>query len=295
MAKSKEQAALALAPQDEAAALAVFDDFNFENDGLEEIDAEDIRFAVKVWNMRSKKPEGGLFQVDEFFDTLTEKTARELRCVFVSLHKTNDYAYFDNSTQETVRVCSSYNRIEGTLRTTHPTLGLAEGTVRKCETCPDSEWRKERDKDGRERNVRPCAPVYGVIGIELDDEGNPTSPFMIRFKKTSLQPFKSYLQKHHIKKRQDPKTRKMVDVPLFGYAVRITLEADKGGQYAVPIIERGDVMPRELLISLSEQVKHFREMADDVTRAAEKKETQHGAEGVVETQGEPLRSDDFAG
>jgi len=293
MAKSKDQSALALAsPQDEAGGLAVLDELEFEVTGMEEIDADDLRFSTKVWNMRSKRPDGkGLFQVDEFFDTLTEQTTRELHCVFVTLHKTNDYAFFDNDKQETVRVCTSYDRETGTLRAQHPDTGQPAGTVRPCATCPDALWHK----DDKGKNVRNCAPVYGVIGVELDGDGNPTSPFMIRFKKTSLQPFKAHLQKHHIKRRQDPKTRKMVDVPLFAFSVRIRLEADKGGQFAVPILERGDVLSRDLLLQLSEQAKGFREMADDVTRAAEKKETQVGEGGAVETQGEALRADDFAG
>lgn len=291
MAKKNEGAALAVPPQTEDEnSLAMLDDFEFEVNGLEEVDAEDLRFAVKVWNMRSRKPDGkGLFQVDEFFDTLTEQTTRELRCVFVTLHKTNDFAYFDNNTQETVRVCTSYDRVEGTMRTTHPQSGQPEGTVRKCETCPDAEWRKV---DGK--NVRNCAPVYGVIGIELDEADQPLSPFMIRFKKTSLAPFKNHLQKHHIKRRRDPKSGKMVDVPLFAFATKIRLEADEGGQFAVPIIERGDVVPRELLVQLAEQAKSFREMATDVTRAAEKKESQHHTDDAVETTGQSVRADDFA-
>jgi hypothetical protein len=293
MARKTEQgAALAVVSQaDETNALAALDDFDFEVNGLEEIDAEDLRFAVKVWNLKGKRSEGpGLYQIDEFLDTLTEQTTREIRCVFVTLHKTNDYSFFDNDKKETVRVCSSYDRVQGILRTTHPYSGQAEGTVRECQSCPDAVWRK----DDKGKNVRNCAPVYGVIGVELDEAGNLLSPFMIRFKKTSLAPFKTHLQKHHIKRRQDPKTRKMVDVPLFAFSVKMRLEADEGGQFALPVLERGDVLPKELLMQLADQAKSFRDMADDVTRAAEKKETQHHADGAVDATGQGIRADDFA-
>ena len=292
MTKKNESAALAVAPETENEnSLAMLDDFDFEVNGLEEVDAEDLRFAAKVWNLKGKRADGpGLYQVDEFLDTLTEKTTRELHCVFVTLHKTNDYSYFENNTQETVRVCSSYDRVEGTLRTTHPYSGQPEGTVRTCETCPDAQWRK----DDKGKNTRNCAPVYGVIGVELDEAGEPLSPFMIRFKKTSLAPFKNHMQKHHIKRRRDPKTGKMVDVPLFAFAVKIRLEADEKGQFAVPIIERGNVVPRSFLVQLAEQAKAFREMASDVTRAAEKKESQYHSDDVVETTGQGVRADDFA-
>lgn len=291
MARKNDQSALAVvSPLDDAAGLSVLDDVSFDVSGLEEVDAEDLRFAVKVWNLRQKRSDGkGLHQVDEFFDTLTEQTSRELSCVFVTLHKTNDYSVFDNTLQETVRICSSYDRVHGTLRVPHPTTGEVEGTVRACDSCPDALWRK----DDKGKNVKNCSAVYGVIGVELDDAGNPTSPFMIRFKRTSLGPFKTHLQKHHIKRRQDPKTRKMVDVPLFAFAVKMRLEADEGGQFAVPVLERGPVLPKELLVQLADQAKAFREMADDVTRAAEKRESQHHVDDAAESSS-TLRADDFA-
>lgn len=292
MAKKQEQAALAVAPRDESSALAEALDFDFDVSGLEEVDAEDLRFAVKVWNMRSKKPNSeDFFRVDEFFDTLTEETTRKLRCVFVTLHKTNDYSYFDEAKQETVRVCTSYDRETGTLRMDHPHLPqLKEGTERQCEGCPDAQWAKNE----KGKNVRNCSSVYGVIGVEFDANGNLASPFMIRFKKTGLNPFKTHMQKHHIKRRKDPKTGKMVDVPLFAYAVEVTLKADPKGQFAVPEITRGELLPREIIMQLAEQAKSFREMAVDVTKAAERKEAATGSDNVVETTGSELKPNDFA-
>jgi hypothetical protein len=304
MAK-KNEAAAAAAPEQTAlassgdAALGFLSEFNFEFTGLEEVDREDLRFAAKVWNMKSRKPGGGpndFFRVSEFFDTLTEQTQPTLRCVFVSLHKTRDYSYFDNGANETVRVCTSYDCVTGRLRIAHPRLDLAAGVKRQCETCPDKEWHKEVDKQGTERNVRDCAIVHGVIGVELDDQGELQSPFMIRFKKTSIEPWRKYMRQHHIKKWKDPRTRQLVDVPLFVYPVTISLEADKGGQFATPVFTRGEPLPRELIAELAEQAKNFREMAADVTRAAENMEQKHHVDDNAPAGGAGgnLNSSDFA-
>lgn len=296
MARKTEQTALATVEESRSlmtvdqAALADAFDFSFDVDGLEEVDSEDLRFAVKVWNMRSKKPDSDdFFRIDEFFDTLTEQTTRELNCVFVTLHKTNDYSYFDNDKNETVRVCSSYDREVGKLRVMHPESGQAEGTERNCDGCPDSAWRK----DAKGKNVRNCAPVYGVIGIELDPVGGFGAPFMIRFKKTSLRPFKEHMQKHHIARMKDA-NGKAANVPLYAFGVKIKLQADPGGKFAVPVIERGPLLQRVELQQLAEQARAFRDIASDVTKNAEKKESQHGGD-ALETSGETVKDSDFQG
>jgi hypothetical protein len=275
--------ALATASNDEASALAAAFDFDFESTGLEEVDAEDLRFAVKVWNMKGVIPgtDGDTYRVNQFFDTLTEKTQKSLKCVFVTLIKSNDYSYFDNAKNESVRVCTSYDRVTGTLRSDHPKLTqLKEGDTRACEACPDAQWVKV---DGK--NTKACASVYGVMCVELNDDLSPGSAFMMRFKKTALNPFKTHMQKHHIKRRKDTKTNQLADVPLFAYAVDITLKISENGNYAVPVIEKGELLPRDLLVQLADQAKAFREMSADVSRVAEKKESAHGIDGAIDTDG----------
>jgi hypothetical protein len=293
MAKGKaaEQTALAavpsqtsavVAPQSpEALALAQALDFDFDSTGLEEADAGDLRFASKIWNLKKKRSDRDEFhRIDEFYDTLTEETTRELNCVLVTLHKTADYSFFDNAANETVRVCTSYDRVTGKLRVQHPVTGAAEGTERPCAGCPDAQWVKS--PDGK-KNVRNCSDVYGVIGFEFDTDGSIASPFMIRFKKTGLNPFKTHLQKHHLKRRKDPKTGRLVDVPLFAYPVKIKLEADPGGLFAIPVIERGEVLSRDIIQQLAEHCSTLSAMANDVTRLAETKESQHGADAIDTT------------
>lgn len=296
MARKNDSAALATTNEgaslavDDMAALAAAFDFDFTSTGLDEIDREDLRFAAKIWNMTMKKPgsENEFMVKNEFFDTLTEKTQRELFCVFVTLHKTNEFSYYDNTLEETVRVCTSYDRVTGVLRAKHPKLTmLNEGDTRSCEKCPDAQWQK----DEKGKNVRNCAPSYNVIAIEMDPQGNMLSPFMIRFKKTGLAPFKTHLQKHHIGRMKD-RSGRAGNVPLYAYGVRITLQMDEKGKYAFPVIERGGILPREMLKQLDEQVKYFEEISSDVTRVAETQETKHGAD-VVETKGETLSSSDY--
>lgn len=299
MARKNDSTALATT-NEQGAALAVDDmaaigeafDFDFQSTGLDEIDREDLRFAAKIWNMTMKKPgTANEFLVKhEFFDTLTEKTQKEIFCAFVTLHKTNEYSYFDNAIDETVRVCTSDDRVTGTVRGKHPKLPmLNEGDTRACDKCPDASWQK----DEKGKNVRNCVPVYNVIAVEMDAQGNVLSPFMIRFKKTGLSPFKTHLQKHHIGRMKDRRTGKPANVPLYAYGVRITLTMDEGGKYAFPVIERGGILPREMLQQLDEQARYFAEISADVTRVAEKQESQHGAD-VVETKGEQLSGSDYA-
>lgn len=294
MAKKTQAEAAAPAPEPESEQTALATDafdFEFESDGLEEVDAQDIKFPVKAWNIKGKRNDGSneLHRVDEFFDTITEKVQRELWCIFVVMHKTLNYSYFDNGKQETVRVCGSYDRLTGRLRMAHPETNQPEGLERLCETCPDQQWRQD-EKGKRSRN---CSDIYGVIGVELEDEGRLGQPFMIRFKRTSLKPFQQHLQKYHLNKRR-LKTGRLGHEPLFKFTLRVKLEADQSGNFATPVFY--DVRPitdPALARELAEQARMFREMATDITKAAENREAEMGSE-VVNTSGESVTAADFA-
>ena len=274
---------------DEAGALAVFDDFEFgPNDGLQEVDAEDLRLPVIVWNMKGKDEKGELRRLDEFYDTLNERSHRTLHCAFIHLHKTRAFVRFDDTKNENVYVCSSSDRVTGRLRVQHPTLPLPEGTERECESCPDSKWAKTVDG----KNKRNCDLHYGVFAVHLDEALRPTDGFLIRFKRTGLPPFKTHLQKHHIDRRQLP-NGKRANMPLFAFEVTLRLEVSENGNFAVPVIERGRVLPRETLAILAEQAKHLAELGDEATRIAEKQESLH-ERGEGTGGGAELRADDFA-
>jgi hypothetical protein len=301
MAK-KDATALAATPENnngttlaisdsDAAALANFDDFgDFDgNDGLSEVDAEDFRLPVVVWNVKGKDEKTGrLRQIDQFYNTLTEEQTPELRCAFIHLHKSKSFVRFDNGKNENVVHCSSHDRVEGTMRTNHPDrANLLQGTVRACASCPDKEWAKNADN----KNVRNCDDVYGVYAVMLDSELRPTDGFLIRFKRTGLPPFTSHLNKHHLNRRQLP-NGKRGNMPLFAFAVNMTLEVSKNGNFATPVITRGQNLPRETIQLLAGQAKFFAELGSEATAAAEKAESRHEA-GVDTNRGDAVSGADF--
>lgn len=242
-------AALALQTHDELAALG--EDLSFENDGLEEINQADgdIRIAGKVFNMKGTDANGDPIPQNVYFDTVDETTTKSIDATLIALHKTNDFSYFDNDKDETVRVCSSYDRVTGTVRDTRE--------QRPCKGCPHAEWRK----DDNGKNTRDCGPVYNVAGVDRGTQ----MPFMVRFKKTSLKPFQAYLQKHHIGKRVVAGRR--LNYPLFAFQVDMGLKMDESGKYALPVLTRGDVLSAEEIRINAEYAVAFREnMADLMAR-----------------------------
>lgn len=296
MAKRNDSgAALAIptsgVPDDEATALAALDDFgDFGGaDGLNEVDGEDLRLPVIVWNMKGKDENGRQRQKDEFYDTLNERSFRELRCVLLHLHKSNAFSRFNNDQNENVIHCSSNDRVIGRLRTNHPDLNILEGTERECATCPDKEWQKNSSG----KNVRNCDPVYGVFGVMLDDTGKPTDGFLIRFKRTGLAPFKTHLQRHHINRRPLP-GGKRGNVPLFAYEVTMRLDLAENGNYATPIIERGPLLSKELIAQLAEQSKFVAEASEQATAVAERQESRYEAGSTEGAGGAQVSGNDFA-
>jgi hypothetical protein len=274
MARKNEQAAIttigsADSLSDEAAALALLNEFDFGTDGLQEADASDFRLPVIVWNLKGKdQATGQPRRLEEFYDTLNERSFPELTCAFLHLHKTRAFARFSNDTNETTIHCSSDDRIVGRLRTKHPDLNIAEGTERKCETCQDKEWYRN-DKG---KNLKNCDEIYGVFGVHLDPETLlPGDGFLARFKRTSLQPFKTHLQRHHLGRRPLPNGQR-ANMPLFMYAVSVRLEISDNGNFATPVFTRRAPLPRETVMHLSEQAKFFTEIGSEATRAAEKAE-----------------------
>ena len=286
------QAALAPAGSD-AALNALLDQFDFSNDGLEAVDKEDFRLPVIVWNLKGKDERANKMRsLDEYYDTLNERYYKQLHCAFIHLTKTNSFARFDEARNETIIHCTSYDRVVGRLRTRHPDIPtLAEGTERKCAECPDYQWRKNE----KGKNTKNCNVVYGVFGVMLDDQLHPTDGFMIRFKRTGLQPFQQYMQRHHIGKRRIGMDLR--NWPLWMFEVTMTLQVDKGGNFAVPVIEKGRELPVETLRALAEQARYFADVGDEATRAAEAQETRHEAAepmgGGAAAGGATVTSDDF--
>ena len=85
----------------------------------------------------------------------------------------------------------------------------------------------------------------------LDDSGKPTDGFLIRFKRTGLAPFKTHLQRHHINRRPLP-GGKRGNVPLFAFEVTMRLDLAENGNYATPVLERGNLLSKELIAQLAD-------------------------------------------
>lgn len=273
--------ALAAPVGDTQAQLAgLFDDtdFDFTNDGLKEVDHDDFKLPVIVYNVKGRDNNGKIRSLENFFNSLTEESFPVLHCAFIHLHKTNSFARFDNDKNANIVHCSSNDRNIGRLRTNHPDRpNLLAGTERPCEGCVDKEWYKSADG---KKNVRNCDDVAGVFGYMLDDELRPTDGFLIRFKRTSLPNWRTHLSRHHLKRRRLPNGT-MGNVPLYAFELNLTLKPSDNGNYAVPEFSVGRVLPKATIQHLSESAKFFAELGAEATAAAEKQEARHEAADAV--------------
>lgn len=220
----------------------VIGDVELETDGLEEVGAEDIKIAVKVFNMKGTDQAGDPIPANVFFDTVQETTAKAVDAVLLTLHKSNEFRRYDEAAGKSEIVCRSMDRVTGTMNT---------GEERQCKGCPDAQWRTDPDTGRRTRN---CGPVYNVIGIDRETR----QPFVIRFKRTSLSPFQQYLNKHFLGRRVIRGQR--FNFPLFAFQTQLSLRMSDDKKYSLPVLERGDVLPREEILQCVESAKFYREV-----------------------------------
>lgn len=231
------QAALALAQSDE---LAGIEGLDFEDDGLEEVDAEDVKLAAKVFNFKGTDENDDPIPPNAFYDTVTEQTKKELDLVLLTLHKTNEWREYDEGEGRSHIRCRSFDRVTGVME---------DGTERQCQGCPDAKW---RTTDSGKR-TRRCGPVYNVFAIERDSR----QPCVVRFKRTSLPVIQGYLNKHHIGRRVQAGRRS--NYPLFVFRCTATLRMSDDKKYAIPVLERGEVLPKEEIQLAADSAKYVRE------------------------------------
>lgn len=238
-----EQAALAIADNDELG--EVLGDIDLGTDGLEEVDSSDIRLAALIWNFKGVDANDDPIAPNRLFNTLTEEVSEKRRLTLLTLHKSNAWTEFDEGEQRTKTRCRSWDRVEGVME---------DGTVRKCEGCPDKQWKRNPETGKRGRN---CSDVHNVVGLDLEDE---LQPVVVRFKRTSERPWIDYLNKHVIGKRVVGGKR--THMPLFAHATTLSLKMQKGrgGAYAIPVLEREDeLFSKDELLFFAESAKAFRE------------------------------------
>lgn len=220
--------------------------------GLDEFGANDFRTPLMQFNIKGKTtPDGQKITQDVWHDSIEKKIHHKLDFALLEIHKSNLYEVYDKKEERNRIVCSSFDRITGTL--------ADSGKARPCKGCPDARWTTVDGK--RSRN---CSEVWQAACLSTD-EGKV---FAIRFKRTSLDPIRNYLQAYHYNKRPLP-GGKRGHIPLFTYRVSAQLEMHKSGNYALPVLTRGPVFPSGDLRILAETAAAVRETLEQRLRAAD--------------------------
>lgn len=239
-----------------------------DDDGLREVDRSDRKLTILMINFGGMGGDGRAVPKDSFYNTVTEQTKDEVFAVFVSLHKTRVWSTFDEGLNKTVVHCRSFDQVQGT---------LANGDLRPCEGCPDWKWYEQADpKTGKLRKMRNCAPVYNVASVDKSTQ----EPFLIRFKKTALPPFKNHLQKFHLDRRPLGGGR-MGNYPLYAFGARLTAKmASSTAKHAVPVIEHTGVLSREEIVQYAETAKA---LAGEIRAMIERADTVEAGGGADDT------------
>ena len=221
--------------------LQVLGDEGFDlDDGLDQVDGDDLQIAVKVFNMKRVDPDTKrATPPDVFFDTVTESTQDEVDAVLTYLHKTNEWREYDESEGRSKVRCRSFDRVTGTLE---------DGTSRACQNCPDANWQTIEGK-----RTRRCGPVYNVYAVEKETR----APFVIRFKRSSLRPFKQYLNRYFIGKRIVKGRR--ANYPLYAYETKLSLRMSDDGKYALPVFQKGSILDRDSIRAAAAEVPFVRD------------------------------------
>lgn len=239
MAKNNSSKSTSLATSSTDALGDVLDDLDLGTDGLEEVDNSDIKIPAMVFNMKGTDKAGDPIPANVFYNTVTEETTKALECQLLTLTKSNEWREYNEEKKESVTHCRSFDRVTGT---------TADGRERSCQGCPDAQWRTEGGK-----KTRNCGTVYSLAAV--DSEG---LPFLLRLKKTAVNPIKTYLNKYFLGKRVVGGKR--ANYPLFAFKTRVHLKMVDGGKYAVPEFEVGDPCTREEILGGQENAIFYREV-----------------------------------
>ena len=251
----------------------VLGDLDLGTDGLEEIDASDVRLAALVWNSKALDANEEPISAKSFFNTVTEEVSSEEQLALLTLHKSHVWKEYDSAESRNKIRCSSWDRVTGRME---------DGRERPCDDpehpCPDRRWGRDVETGKRGRH---CSDVANVVALRLKDG----QPVILRFTRTSERPWKDYLNKHVLGKRTAIVNGKRVrtHMPLFAHPTTVRLEMVKGAAspYARPVLERGEQpFSRDEILYFAESAKAYREThLDEVRKIAE------GAPGDDDTGG----------
>jgi hypothetical protein len=266
--------ALALATHDELAGLG---DVELDDAGLAQVDRDDIRITAYVLNMRGKGPDGRPLPIDVYYSTVDETYKTRVNAAYLHLHKTHLWSQYNDTERRTDIKCRSHDRVTGT---------MADGTVRPCKGCPDFEW--HRDAEGK--RTRRCGPVYNLFAVDRDT----STPFVVRYKRTSLPVIKQYLQKHHIGRRIVKGVRS--NYPLHVFGVELGAMLSDNGNYAIPTLTRGPVLDAAEIKALGDNARTLREQVipilSHVETQAEARENTATDEGDTSFEPEKFAADE---
>lgn len=189
-----------------------------EDTSASELVASDFKTAVKLFNLKSKGPDGKQRRQDRFYDSITGEEQEVLEFAILRLHKSNLYGVFDSGEGRTNRVCSSFDQVNG--------IWAEDGHTRRCDGCPDK--RATKQPDGKVRSN--CTEVDDLFCVELAN----SRVFMLRGKRMNRPPIMNYLHQHHF-----GKAGRGLNIPMYAYRVTARLEMDASGNFAVLVLEKG--------------------------------------------------------
>jgi len=176
---------------------------------LSHLGREDRPIPVMAYNVKLKDATGNWIPQNVFFDTVSEETHAEIRCVLLDVRKTRRNSEYIEGVGTRI-LCRSRDSITGEPE---------EGGTRECATCPLKDWQGGERPD--------CQVVYNFLALDLDRQ---LSPFLVKAKSTSLGPARRFLAQNFWGKLKGNGVSG--DLPLFTHITKLTLTMPSGN-YAV--------------------------------------------------------------
>lgn len=218
----------------------------------DQVPADRIKLPRLIFNKAGVDKAGNRFGVDDFYNTVTELSARTVDCIFAHVRRTRAWTSYDETDESTTYHCASSDCVTGTLEST--------GVERPCRKCPDAEWRK----DDRGKRTVHCNEIYSVLAQDL----TTGEPFMVTFRKTSEAPWISHISKYHANRLRVP-GRPVANVPLYAYHLQLGLMLQPNGKYALPTITVTGTSTRVEAQSCLDAAAHMREVFSAAAVAAD--------------------------
>jgi len=210
----------ALAPLTSSADLLALNDIGDPGDGYSHaIDPGEIRVPRKIFNMKGLDKRGKAIPKDVYYDTDTETMSETVNAIFVYAHGWNAWTEYSEADDRTTTHCISDDRVTGHYR--------ERDELRKCLGCPDAQWRT----DSKGKAHKNCSKRFTVLAVDV----STYTPFLLSYKKTSLNTWLGHTAKHHNAKLRLPSGGK-ANVKLHSYVVTLGLRMATNGLYSVPII-----------------------------------------------------------